>query len=171
MTRFARVSVGTAFLAACLCLLAGCNAPPAQAPARGTNPDNASRSGGPFDLAANESRGGHVLRRHVGKTDGDLQERLREERNISAASTYTDRATAESVIAEALSAQDARIKRWLHSPDDHPNLVLDHEARSSIGRTLHRNAGIAVPCSHALVVLKWRSSDDFIVLTSYPECR
>src|SRR5690349_666382 len=107
MTRFARLSAGVALLAACLCWFAGCNAPPAPAPARGASTENSSKPGAAFDLAANESRGGHVLRRHVGKTDGDLQARLMDERNISAASTYTDRATAESVIAETLSADDA----------------------------------------------------------------
>ena len=39
--------------------------------------------------------GGHTLARHVDKTDAELAERLRLEPQLSAASTYTDRAVAE----------------------------------------------------------------------------
>jgi len=58
-----------------------------------------------YDLERDEKRGGHTLARHVGRSDADLGERLRRERQISAASTYTDRATAERVVALALAQQ------------------------------------------------------------------
>jgi hypothetical protein len=45
------------------------------------------------DLGGDESRGGHTLARHVGRTDSQLLDRLAREPRISAASTYTDRAT------------------------------------------------------------------------------
>src|SRR5689334_10011971 len=50
------------------------------------------------DLSADEADGGHTLQRHVGKSDAELIERLKREPQISSASTYTDRATAERVI-------------------------------------------------------------------------
>lgn len=46
-----------------------------------------------YDLERDERRGGHTLSRHVGRSDADLRERLSRERQISAASTYTDRVT------------------------------------------------------------------------------
>src|SRR5687767_5324142 len=61
------------------------------------------------DLAQDESRGGHTLARHVGKSDEDLRERLARERGISAASTYGDRATAETVVARTLAQQSQRV--------------------------------------------------------------
>ncbi len=123
------------------------------------------------DLARDEQRGGHTLKRHVGKSDMELRTRLAAEPTISAASTYTDRKTAESAVAEALGASQPRVEQWLHRRGGHPNLVLDFDGRQPLGRSLRRNASTSEPCSHALVVLKWMANDDFIVLTSYPECR
>lgn len=50
-------------------------------------------------LAAHEARGGHLLQKHVGKTDKELIERLRTDPNphITASSTFKDRATAERI--------------------------------------------------------------------------
>jgi hypothetical protein len=123
------------------------------------------------NLAGDERRGGHTLKRHVGKSDMELRARLASEPNISAASAYNDTETAQSAVGEVIEANQARIEQWLHRPGGHPNLVLDYNGRQSIGQSLRRNAGISQPCSHAVVVLKWVSNDDFIVLTSYPECR
>lgn len=123
------------------------------------------------NLGADEQRGGHTLKRHVAKSDAELRTRLSAEPNISAASTYSDRDTAESAVGETIQADHERIERWLHRSGGHPNLVLDYNGQSPIGRSLRRNASTSEPCSHAIVVLKWVSSDDFIVLTSYPECR
>jgi hypothetical protein len=67
----------------------------------------------PYDLGRDEARGGHTLARHVGRTDAELQERLRREPNISAASTYRDRIAAERVVARALAENHARVDQWL----------------------------------------------------------
>src|SRR5260370_39340669 len=61
-------------------------------------------SGG-YNLGRDEQRGGHTLARHVARTDEELRERLAQERNISAASTWRDRETAETVGGDALEAQ------------------------------------------------------------------
>lgn len=123
------------------------------------------------DLSRDEEAGGHTLRKHVARTDDDLRERLRHERRISAASTYSDRATAERAVGAAIEEQAARIDRWLALPGGHPNFVLDYDGVQPIGRTLRRGAETAEPCAHAVVVLKWAGPADYFVLTSYPECR
>jgi Bacterial CdiA-CT RNAse A domain len=124
------------------------------------------------DLSLDEAAGGHTLRKHVGRTDKELETRLRQERNISAASTYTDRATAEKVVGMVLQQAHERIGRWLERSGGHPNLVLDYEgdAAHPIGRTLRRGES-AQPCSHAVVVLRWAGGGEYYVLTTYPECR
>ena len=66
--------------------------------------ESAPRAVDRYDLARDEARGGHTLSRHVGRTDEELRERLRRERNISAASTWTDREAAETTVVEALRA-------------------------------------------------------------------
>jgi len=126
-----------------------------------------------YDLARDEARGGHTLSRHVGRSDDELKERLRHEPNISAASTYSDRATAERVVARTLARHRARIDQWLGRQGPRPNLPLDYRgnARESIGRSLSRRSTQPLVCSDAVVVLRWDGRRGFIVLTSYPESR
>jgi len=124
------------------------------------------------ELSADESLGGHTLARHVGKTDADLAERLRRERNISAASTYTDRATAERSVGAALAEGGGKLASWQKRSGRRPNLVLHYAepARRTIGRSLMRGRTTPVPCTRAIVVLKWNEhTNRFYVLTSYPE--
>jgi CDI toxin RNase A-like protein len=125
------------------------------------------------DLSQDEAAGGHTLRKHVGRTDDELRQRLRHERNIAAASTWTDRETAERAVADAIEQNREKIDRWLNRSGGHPNLVIDYDGDPSrpIGRTLHRDSDQAAPCSHASVVLKWSGPNEYYVLTSYPECR
>lgn len=127
-------------------------------------------AGPPRDLSQDEAAGGHVLRKHVGRTDDELRERLQHERNISGASTYTDRSTAEHAIGAAIASSQDRIQRWLNRSGGRPNLVLDYDSPQSIGRTINRGDNQSRPCSHAVVVLKY-AAPNYYVLTSYPECR
>jgi Bacterial CdiA-CT RNAse A domain len=124
------------------------------------------------DLSVDESLGGHTLARHVGRTDAELADRLRREPQISAASTWTDRATAERAIAAALDTAGGRLTSWKRRSGRRPNLVLHYSDRSgaALGRSLGRGERTAVACSQALVVLKWDDRRDrFFVLTAYPE--
>jgi hypothetical protein len=123
------------------------------------------------DLSIDESMGGHTLARHVGKTDADLAERLRREPQISAASTYTDRAAAAHTVAAALDSSSGQLASWSKRQGRRPNLVLHYVSRDGpLGRSLARGARGAVPCRSAIVVLRWDDRRDrFYVLTSYPE--
>ena len=168
-----------------LVLLAGC-APASETVRSGPPPSDltsgaerphesrgaANRLGPGHDLTPDEAQGGHTLGRHVGRSDADLRERLARERNISAASTYTDRATAEAVVGNALD-HNSRVQRWVEHGGRRPNLALDYHGDRSqpIGRCMQRDSGVAVPAWDAIVVLKAsRDGDGFYVLTTYPEC-
>ena len=122
------------------------------------------------DLTADEQSGGHTLRKHVGRSDDELRARLEQE-SISASSTYTDRSAAEYAVGNALQQGQNRIEQWLARSGSHPNLVLDYRGDQSIGRTLHRGDSGSQPCNDVKVVLRWLSSSEYYVLTSYPECR
>ena len=116
--------------------------------------------------------GGHTLARHVGKTDRDLAERLRHEPQISSASTYTDRATAERAVGGALASAGRKLVAWENRSGRRPNLVLQFvdPMKRNIGRSLSRGRKVSVSCDRALVVLRWdERSGRFYVLTSYPE--
>ena len=146
----------------------------AAAPDRAGSPASATVSPGgqhpaPYDLGSDEKKGGHTLERHVGKTDAELATRLKAEPNIAAASTYRDRATAEITVGEALSVDAAKVEAWRARKGDRPNLVLDIQVPSAIGRTLRRG-GTARESDSAVVVLKWDGKGGF-VLTSYPQER
>jgi len=149
---------------ACFCLgmLLACQAP--------KSPDG-SASNSPHNLAVDEEHGGHTLERHVGRSDAELRQRLEREPDISAASTYTDRATAERVVGAALAQNADKIQRWVERGPRRPNLVLDYtDANNPIGRTMFPRAMGSVPCDHAIVVLRADDSG-YYVLTSYPECK
>jgi Bacterial CdiA-CT RNAse A domain len=153
-------------------LLGACSRPAPTGSKAAPRDNRPSRHAGARDLAGDEARGGHTLKKHVGRTDRDLHERLRRESNISAASTYTNRHTAEEFIGECISDNDGRIGQWLER-DRHPNLVLDCAGDPAwpVGRSLGRGESQVEPCSKATVVLKWEPPRDYYVLTSYPDCQ
>ena len=127
-------------------------------------------SGETYDLGADEAKGGHTLARHVERTDAQLRERLERERNISAASTYTDRAIAERTVARAFAREAARVSAWRARSGNRPNLALNYRGSAGelLGRTLRRGRSSTEPCTNAIVVLRWDGKTGF-VLTSYPE--
>ena len=129
--------------------------------------------GSRHDLSQDEAAGGHTLRKHVGRTDDQLRERLDHERDISAASTWNDRDAAEKAIGAAIAQENSKIQRWLQREGGHSNLVLDYEGDPAhpFGRTLRRGEDQVQPCAQAAIVLKWDGPDAYHVLTAYPECR
>jgi Bacterial CdiA-CT RNAse A domain len=134
--------------------------------------DRSAHSSSSHDLSADEAMGGHTLARHVGKTDDELRERLRREADISSASTYTDRATAEAVVAEALSSAPRSFDSWRRRTGRRANFVIHFAAGRVIGRSMARGRLEARPCEDALVVVRWDERQQrFYVLTSYPEER
>jgi hypothetical protein len=144
----------------------------ASGPAAAPPPSSPGESVASRDLAVDESMGGHTLARHVGKTDAELGRRLRRERQITSASTYTDRATAERAVAAALKFNDRKIAAWQDRRGRRPNLVVRYVDQSPqpLGRSLSRGQRTTVLCHRILVVLRWNEqSDRFYVLTSYPE--
>ncbi len=130
-----------------------------------------SRKSERYDLERDESLGGHTLSRHVARTDEQLKERLRKERNISAASTWTDRQTAEETVATALRAERGRIESWIRRGERRPNLALHFDAGHPVGRSLRRGDTEAVTCTSAVIALRANGADSFYVLTTYPEAR
>ncbi len=181
MTRFSgvRIVITRATFTVALCALISCQTPGPPNDGPGTKGWASSQQGlesgivsTPIrDLSRDEAAGGHILRKHVGQSDEQLRERLERERRITGASTYTDRQTAERAVGAAIAASQERIQRWLNRPGGHPNLVLDYDSPTPVGRTINRGESQSHACAHALVVLKYSGPDDYYVLTSYPECR
>jgi hypothetical protein len=137
-----------------------------------TPPNREAVSNTRHDLSEDERQGGHTLARHVGRTDAELAERLRREPEISSASTYTDRATAEAVVGAALMTTTRAFTTWQRRTGRRPNFALHYDAHRVIGRLLSRGRQMTVPCERAVVVFRWNDTRHrFYVLTSYPEER
>ncbi|MEP6871531.1 MAG: RNase A-like domain-containing protein [Anaerolineaceae bacterium] len=139
----------------------------ARAPAARTA--QASANAEHHDLQSDEESGGHTLSRHVGKTDDELRARLDRESDISAASTYTDRASAERSVAAALSKGKQQLTTWENGTSKQ-NLVLRVTMPNTIGLSLRRGDTRVKSVNSAVVVLT-KSGGDWFVLTSYPEDR
>ena len=123
-----------------------------------------------YDLSADEAMGGHTLHRHIARSDAELIERLDREPQISSASTYTDRATAETVVGAALQSGTPAFAAWRARTGRRPNFVLRYHADRVIGRSMARGHSESVRCDRALIVLRWdESRQRYYVLTSYPE--
>lgn len=137
------------------------------APKSSAAPASAAR---PYDLAGDEQRGGHTLKKHVGRSDEQLRERLSRE-HISAASTWTDREAAETTVAEALRAEQRRVDSWVRKGYPRANLALHYDAGRTVGRSLRRGDDQTVDCTSAVIVLRADGPDSFYVLTTYPEAR
>ena len=134
-----------------------------------TAPPAAPASAWDVDLERDERRGGHTIAKHVGRTDAQLQARLRRE-SISAASTYVDLESAERIVARALDENSRRVQTWIDRRSTRPNLAIRYRARDRLptGRVLQRGDSASEEAFGAVVVLRWRN-DDWYVLTSYPE--
>jgi hypothetical protein len=156
-------------------VVAGCGAAPppesSRREDRGANGVEVHRAANRYDLSRDEERGGHTLQRHVARTDAQLRERLQHERNISAASTWTDQETAETVVAEGLSAERGRVENWMRRGYPRANLALHYNAGIVIGRSLRRGEDATVDCASAVIVLRADGPESFYVLTTYPEAR
>lgn len=158
------------------------SAPPASTAATSTLTSTATRQATPSstsgtpasnqaprrDLSRDEAAGGHTLERHVGRTDQQLLQRLRDEPDISAASTYPDRDTAERVVGAALQRHQSRIADWVRQGANRSNLALDFDAGEVIGRSIARGRTTAREVTSATIVLR-ASGQGWYVLTSYPD--
>jgi len=177
-SRMIRTFAARIFIAIGLLCLISCqqpattnNANSSPSPSLATGAGTRERDAPVRDLSRDEATGGHILRKHVGQTEEQLRRRLERERNITGASTYTDRPTAEHTVGAAIANSRGEIQTWLNRSGRHANLVLDYDSDVPVGRTMNRGEYQSHVCQHAVVVLKYNGPDSYYVLTSYPECR
>ncbi|MGM1032756.1 MAG: ribonuclease YeeF family protein [Bacillota bacterium] len=120
-------------------------------------------------LAAHEVKGGHLIERHVGKSDEELLERIRNNPRINGSSTFKDRAIAEKVASKVLSDINNKkaIESWLSNPQSKSNLVLTYKGTEVIGRGVKRGSTTVENMTNARIVLKKDGEGNYI-LTGYP---
>jgi Bacterial CdiA-CT RNAse A domain/Pre-toxin TG len=121
-------------------------------------------------LAAHEAKGGHLIAKHVGKTDAELLQRLKDDPKITGASTFKDRATAEKIVSKVLNDPEniKKIQKWLSNPNSRPTLPLRYKGDGEvIGRSVERGSNVVENVTNAKIVLKKDGKGNFI-LTGYP---
>ncbi|MCW1246610.1 RHS repeat protein, partial [Pseudomonas sp. SAICEU22] len=120
-------------------------------------------------LAAHEARGGHLIAKHVGRTDAQLAQRMEAEPNIPAASTFPNRATAESSAARGIAANEQKIEDFLNSPQT--KTTITHTYAEPVGVNLLRDSDDYIPAYKALFVLKKDPGkpEGYFLLTGFPE--
>ncbi|WP_237408809.1 RNase A-like domain-containing protein [Streptomyces sp. M2CJ-2] len=147
----------------------------------------------PLDLAGQEGiHGSHGVDKHIGLTDDQLKQRLRDQGNAPSASTYKDLTSAQRLTQAALDDIDnaQRVEDWIkrverrmaNNPNWNPdNSKLDPALKLTVsevtGRTVERgdytSHGMNASASevHSVqVALKYKRGIDppFVVVTSYP---
>ncbi|MGY2442615.1 RNase A-like domain-containing protein, partial [Pseudomonas sp. SDO52101_S400] len=120
-------------------------------------------------LATHEAQGGHLIIKHVGRTDTQLAQRLLAEPNIPAASTFRDRATAEAAVSEAISANSVKIRDFLAS--NKGKTTITHQLQIPVGVSMPNGHPHSMPATKLLLVLK-RDAQlplGYFLLTGFPE--
>ncbi len=119
-------------------------------------------------LQAHEDAGGHLLERHVGKSEGWLLDRVNRE-NVSAASSFRDVGEAEHFVAETLAENQDAIDAWLGGEGGN-RLVVDATFDASTGISVKRGDRHAEDVFSVRLVLE-RSDAlgiGYRIVTGYP---
>lgn len=129
-------------------------APPSQVPGGG--------------LEAHEDAGGHLIERHVGKTEQWLVDRVRND-NISAASSFRDIGEAEHFVAETIGEHQGRIDAWVDGQGGN-RLVIDATFDASTGISVKRGDANAEDVFSVRLVLERSNKLDigYRIVTGYP---
>jgi filamentous hemagglutinin len=119
-------------------------------------------------LQAYEDAGGHLIERHVDLTDADLAQRLATS-NISFASRFADRSTAEAAVSAAVDENQATIQSYLAS-NTKGYLAIEYTSSTPVGSTLLRGASSTAPASEVRVVIARDPTipAGYKIITGYP---
>jgi len=112
---------------------------------------------------------GHTIKHgHVGATDADLLSRLSSSPRLRSASTFTDQATAESVISQTISSNRNQLNAWVRSASPGDRLRLNYTGSDVIGRGVSRGASVG-DRTNARIILQMRDNGKYHILTAFPE--
>ncbi|MGY0634639.1 RNase A-like domain-containing protein [Luteimonas sp. A478] len=119
-------------------------------------------------LQAHEDAGGHLIDRHVGKSEQWLVDRVRND-NISAASSFRDLPEAEYFVAQTLGEHSGDIEAWLDGKGGN-RLVVDARFDATTGISVARGQDHAEDVFSVRVVLERSDRLDigYRIITGYP---
>ncbi len=120
-------------------------------------------------LSEHEAAGGHLLERHIGKSDQELVERAISPGGPRRASSFPDQPTAERFLERLLRAQSRDVRAWLRSnPED--RRVLTQDFGVNVGRTATRQGDLLdVTGVRAILEADSTMPGGYRILTAYPD--
>ncbi|KAA8694025.1 RNase A-like domain-containing protein, partial [Pseudomonas proteolytica] len=120
-------------------------------------------------LTAHEKGGGHLIKKHVARTDEELAERFDSEPNIPASSTFQTLEEAETIVSKSLATHHQEIRKFLNG--NKSKLLIRDSSTQPVGRSLLKGAKNSVAAYKFLLVLKRspKMPDGYLLLTGYPE--
>jgi len=121
-------------------------------------------------LQASEDAGGHLLAKHVGQTDGQLMSRaMTDPKTPEVASSFFDRATAETAASQAIDANAGKITKWLGSGESKP-LVIRGPLNRSVGKIVTNEGASSTTSSSTFVLVRDpKVLSGYHILTGYPD--
>lgn len=137
------------------------------------SPDGPDGPGGATEvpgggLQAHEDVGGHLIERHVGKSEQWLLDRVSRE-NVSAASSFRDLPQAEHFVSATIADHQERVDAWVDGSGGN-RLVIDTTFDASTGISVSRGDTSAVDVFSVRLVLERSSQLDigYRIVTGYP---
>jgi RHS repeat-associated protein len=103
-------------------------------------------------LAAHEAAGGHLMERHIGRTDRQLLDRLEQEPHIPAASTFHDRATAELTISSVIDNNQTTLDNFLKGENN--QIILIQDTKGPVGTSVKKDTTTPVPGTKIYLVIR-----------------
>lgn len=108
------------------------------------------------------------MKKHVGRTDQQLKDRLKNEPNVPTASTFPDRATAESAVSKVIDDNQSKISDFLKGKDN--QIVVIEKASEPVGTSWKRGAKAAVPGTEIYLIIRKdkKMPTGYRIHTGYP---
>ncbi|MCD9006248.1 hypothetical protein LDO31_08370 [Luteimonas sp. XNQY3] len=130
-------------------------------------PDGAAEVPG-GGLEAHEDVGGHLIERHVGKSEQWLLDRVSRD-NISAASSFRDLPEAEHFVSATIADHQSRVDAWAAGSGGN-RLVIDTTFDASTGISVARGDTSAIDVFSVRLVLERSNQLDigYRIVTGYP---
>lgn len=122
-------------------------------------------------LAAHEAQGGHLIAKHIDRTEAQLRDRLRAEPNIPIASTFPSRTAAESTVSSVMKKNKKTIDDFMIG--NARKIVITEPMSTPVGVGVVRLSGKLESLAVVKLILqKSRNSPSgYIILTGYASDR
>jgi Bacterial CdiA-CT RNAse A domain len=119
-------------------------------------------------LAQHERSGSHTLATHVGRTDDEILQRLRDQPWIKRSSSFTDQSVAERAIRELLTKEQTSIADWLARGKG--NLRVEGIADGVVGRSADISGNVVDVRGLRVILTKDPNMPDgYRIFTGFPQ--